>query len=43
MKTKSKETTRTGTESEKWTFHGGISLGRGNGAIEEERYREGEA
>ena len=33
MKTKSKETTRTGTESEKWTSHGGISVGRGKGGI----------
>ena len=24
-----KQTTRTGTESEKWTSHGGISVGRG--------------
>ena len=31
MKTKTKQTTRTGTESEKWTSHGGISLGRGKG------------
>ena len=29
MKTKTKQTTRTGTESEKWTSHGGISVGRG--------------
>ena len=29
MKTKTKQTTRTGTESEKWTSHGEISVGRG--------------
>ena len=29
MKTKTKQTTRTGTKSEKWTSHGGISVGRG--------------
>ena len=29
MRTKTKQTTRTGTESEKWTSHGGISVGRG--------------
>ena len=34
MKTKTKQTTRTGTESEKWTSHGGISVGRGKGRIE---------
>ena len=33
MKTKTKQTTRTGTESEKWTSHGGISVGRGKGGI----------
>ena len=27
MKTKTKQTTRTGTESEKWTSHGGLSIG----------------
>ena len=27
--TKTKQTTRTGTESEKWTSHGGFSVGRG--------------
>ena len=31
MKTKTKQTTRTGTESEKWTSHGGLSVGRGRG------------
>ena len=34
-KQKTKQTTRTGTESEKWTSHGGISLGRGKGRMEE--------
>ena len=29
MKTKTKQTTRIGTESEKWTSHGGFSVGRG--------------
>ena len=29
MKTKTQQTTRTGTESEKWTSHGGLSVGRG--------------
>ena len=29
MKTKTKQTTRTGTESEKWTSRGGFSVGRG--------------
>ena len=33
MKTRSKQTTRTGTESEKWTSHGGISVERGKGRI----------
>ena len=28
-KTKTKQTTRTGTESEEWTSHGGISVGKG--------------
>ena len=40
---KTKQTTRTGTESEKWTSHGGISVGRGKGGIVGERYREVEA
>ena len=34
MKTKTKPTTRTGTESEKWTSHGGISVGRRKGGME---------
>ena len=33
MKTKTKQTTRTGTESEKWTSHGGFSVGKGSGRI----------
>ena len=33
MKTKTKQTTRTGTESEKWTSHGGLLVGRGKGGI----------
>ena len=41
MKTKTKQTTRIGTESEKWTSHGGISVGRVKGGIGgKERYRE---
>ena len=39
MKIKTKQTTRIGTESEKWTSRGGISVGRGRG-IEGQRYRE---
>ena len=35
MKTKTKQTTRTGTESEKWTSHGGISVGSGKGGMGE--------
>ena len=42
-KTKTKQTTRTGKESEKWTSHGGISVGRGKGEIWGKRYREEEA
>ena len=33
MKTKTKETTTIGTQSEKWTSHGGISEGRRKGGI----------
>ena len=33
MKTKTKQTTRTGTESDKWTSHGGFSVGRGRGKM----------
>ena len=43
MKTNTKPTTRIGTESEKWTSHGGFSVGRGRGRIRRERYREKEA
>ena len=31
METETKQTTRTGTEPEKWTSHRGISVGRGKG------------
>ena len=34
--TKTKQTTRTGTESEKWTSHGEISVESGKGGIEGE-------
>ena len=43
MKTKTKQSTRTGIESEKWTSHGGSSVGRGKGEIRGDRYREKEA
>ena len=43
MKTKTKQTTRTGTESEKWTSHKGISVGREKGGIVGKMYREEEA
>ena len=43
MKTKTKETTTIGTQSEKWTSHGGISVGSGKGGIGGKRYREEEA
>ena len=33
MKTKNKQTSRTGTESEKWRSHGRFSVGRGTGGI----------
>ena len=33
MKTKTKQTTRTGTESEKWTSHGRFSVWKGRGRI----------
>ena len=42
MKTKPKQTTRTGTESEKWMSHGGIS-GEGEERNSGKRYREEEA
>ena len=31
MKTKTKQTTRTGTESQKWRSHGGLPQGVGGG------------
>ena len=34
-----RQTTRTGTESEKWTSHGGLSAGRGK-RESGKRYRE---
>ena len=40
MKIKTKQTTRIGTESEKWTPHRGISVGRRKGGIGGKRYRE---
>ena len=43
MKTKTKQTTRTGTESDKWTSHGGISVGRrkeGLGAVQGRRKKK---
>ena len=43
MKTKAKQITRTGTESEKWTSHGGISVRRGKVGIRGKSYREKEA
>ena len=43
MKTKNKQTTRTGTESEKWTSHGGFSVERGKGGIRGKRCRKEEA
>ena len=43
MKTKTKQTTRTGTESEKWTSHRGSSVGRRKGGMRGNRYREEEA
>ena len=39
-KNNTKQTTRTGTEPEKWPSHGGISVGRGKVGIVGERYRE---
>ena len=42
-KKKSKQTIRTGTESEKWTSHGGFSVVRGRGGIGGKRYREEKA
>ena len=42
-KTKTKQTIGTGTESEKWTSHGGFSVGRGRGRIVGKMYRAEEA
>ena len=33
MKTKTKQTSRTGTELQKWRSHRGFSVGRGRGGI----------
>ena len=33
MKTKTTQTTKPGTDSEKWTSHGGFSVGRGKGGM----------
>ena len=33
MKTRTKQTTETGTESEKWRSHGGFSVGTGKGGM----------
>ena len=38
-KKKTKQTTGTGTKSEKWTSHGGSSVGKGRGRIGLEMYR----
>ena len=35
-----KQTTRTGTEPQKWRSHGGLSVGRGWSENGEKRYRE---
>ena len=40
MKTKTKQTSRTGRESEKWTSHGGSLVGRREGGMAGERFRE---
>ena len=40
MKTKTKQTARTGTESEKWTSHGRFSVGKGRRIMGGGRYRE---
>ena len=39
-KTKTKQTPGTGTELEKWTSHGGISVGSAKGVIGGETCRE---
>ena len=41
-KPKTKQTPITGIESEKWTSHGGFSVGRGKGGIGGQVYREKE-
>ena len=38
--TNTKQPTRTGTESWKWTSHGGFSVGRRSEGIGRKRYRE---
>ena len=38
-----KQTTRTGTESQKWRSHGVISVGKGEAGRMVEKYRELEA
>ena len=43
MKKKTKQTSRTRTESEKCKSHGGISVGRRKGGIGGKRYGEEEA
>ena len=43
MKTKTKQTTRTETESEKRTSHGRFSVGRGREGVGGKKYREEEA
>ena len=39
MKTKTKQTTRTGTESQKWRAHGRFSMGRGSKGMGEKVQR----
>ena len=39
-KIETKQTTRTGTESQKWRSHGGLSTGEWEGERGGERYRE---
>ena len=39
-KTKTKQTTRTVKESDKWTSQGGCSVGWGKGGMGGKRYRE---
>ena len=40
MKRKTKQTTRTGRESQKWTSHGGFSVGRGRGRVKSGKVQE---